>query len=69
MKNSHNPDYSKNKTVDVILKGFGPVMPQNHYQHNHNLTPAGSDNPGMVFMPRSGKDRPTPHKKTNECDH
>ena len=63
----HNPDYAKNKTADVIAKS-NPI-PQEHWEYNRNLTPAGNDHGGDAFLPRSGKSRPTPHKKTNECDH
>lgn len=68
-KKHHAPDYSKNKTADVIPKGWGPSMPNEQWQKNLNLTPAGESNAWGAFLPRSGKDRPTPHTKTNECDH
>lgn len=68
-KNQHNPDYAKNKTADVIKHGSGDAVPSKQWQNNRNLTPAGSDRPSEVFLPRAGKDRPTPHVKTNECDH
>jgi len=69
MKRHHNSDYAKNRTADVIPKGFGPVVPQEHYEVNMNLTPAGSNRPDQIFNPRPGKDRPTMYPKTNECDH
>lgn len=68
-KTKHNPDYSKNKTADVIKHGEGRAVPMDFWQINMNLTPSGDDSPWGAFLPRSGKDRPTPHTKTNECDH
>lgn len=65
----HNPDYTKDKTADVIKKGSGPVCSQEHWQINKDLTPKGEDNSWGAFLPRAGKDRPAPHTKTNECDH
>lgn len=68
-KTHHNPDYSKDKTADVIKKGSGPAIPQEHWEVNRDLTPAGQDNSWGAFLPRAGKDRPTPFTPTNECDH
>jgi hypothetical protein len=65
----HNPDYTKNRTADVIKHGEGSAVPNEHWQINKDLTPKGADNAWGAFLPRSGKDRPTPHTKTNECDH
>lgn len=65
----HNPDYAKNKTADVIKHGSHSAIPNNPWEVNRNLTPAGSNNPADVFLPRSPKNRPTAHVKTNECDH
>ena len=65
----NNPDYTKNKTSDVVKHGSGPIWPMHHYEHNQDLTPHGSDHPGHVFLPREGKNRPTTHVKINECDH
>lgn len=65
----HNPDYTKNKTADVIDKGSESPIPQEHYETNRDLTPKGESNGWGAFLPRAGKDRPTPHVKTNECDH
>lgn len=65
----HNPDYLKNVTADVIKHGDGNVVPNEHWQVDRDLTPAGADNSWGAFLPRSGKSRPTPHTKTNECDH
>lgn len=68
-KTHHAPDYSKDKTADVIKHGSGRAVPNEHWQINMNLTPAGSDTAAGAFLPRPGKDRPTCHKKTNQCDH
>lgn len=68
-KTKHNPDYTKNKTADVIKHGSGPADPSKQWEMNRDLTPKGADNAWGAFLPRSGKDRPTPHTKTNECDH
>lgn len=65
----HNPDYAKDKTADVIKHGSGRAVPNDHWEMNRDLTPKGSDNSWGAFLPRPGKDRPTPHTKTNECDH
>ena len=68
-KTHHNPDYAKNKTADVIYKGSGHVVPQDHWEVNRDITPAGNDTPWGFILPRCGKDIPTPHTKINECDH
>ncbi len=68
-KKNHAPDYAKNKTADVIMKGWSSAIPNEFWQVNRNLTPAGESNAWGAFLPRAGKDRPTPHTKTNECDH
>ena len=65
----HNPDYEKNRTADVINRGNAPTVSNDQWQINRDLTPKGADNSWGAFLPRSGKDRPTPHTKTNECDH
>lgn len=65
----HNPDYAKNKTANVIRKDSGPILPQEHWEMNRNITPAGDSSGWGAFLPRPGKDRPTPHVKINECDH
>ena len=65
----HNPDYEKNKTANVIKQGSGRAVPNEQWQMNKDLTPKGADNSWGAFLPRAGKDRPTPHTKTNECDH
>lgn len=68
-KVKHNQDYLKNITADVIKHGEDHVIPQSHWEINRNLTPSGNDSAQGAFLPRSGKDRPTTHVKTNECDH
>lgn len=68
-KKHHAPDYAKDKTADVIKKGWGPAVPNVQWQINLDLTPSGEDNGWGAFLPREGKNRPTPHTKTNECDH
>jgi hypothetical protein len=65
----HNPDYTKDKTADVVKKGSGPAVPQDHWQVNKDLTPSGKPDGWGAFLPMRAKDRPTPHTKTNECDH
>lgn len=68
-KNKHNPDYTKDRTADVVKKGNGRAVANEHWEVNKNLTPKGADSAWGAFLPISGKDRPTPHTKTNECDH
>ena len=68
-KTKHNPDYLKNTTADVIKHGDGPTVPNTQWQINRDLTPAGDNSGWGAFLPRPGRDRPTPHTKINECDH
>ncbi len=68
-KVKHNPDYIKNKTADVIKHGSGRAVPNEQWEMNRDLTPKGDNSAWGAFLPRPGKDRPTPHTKTNECDH
>jgi len=69
-KNHHAPDYSKNKDADVIKKGNGRAIPNEQWEINLDITPAGIPNdPAGAFLPMSGKNRPVPHVKINECDH
>jgi len=65
----HAPDYAKNKDADLIPKGSGRAVPNEHWQMNLNLTPDGRPDPRNCFNPMRPKDRPTMHVKTNECDH
>ncbi len=65
----HAPDYEKNITADVIKHGDGRAVPNEQWQINRDITPAGDSTGRGAFLPRAGKDRPTPHTKTNECDH
>jgi hypothetical protein len=67
--NKHNPDYIKNRTADVVKHGDGRAVPNEHWEVNRDLTPAGESDGWGAFLPRQGKNRPTPHTKTNECDH
>lgn len=39
------------------------------WEVNRDLTPKGDDGGRGAFLPRPGKERPTSHTKTNECDH
>jgi hypothetical protein len=68
-KTKHNPDYTKNVTADVIKHGDGRAVPNEEWCKNVDITPAGNNTGWGAFLPRSGKDRPTPHTKLNECDH
>jgi len=68
-KKHHAPDYAKNTTADVIKKGWDAAVPNHHWEVNRDLMPPGADNAWGAFLPREGKKRPTPHTKTNECDH
>lgn len=68
-KTKHNPDYEKNRTADVIKHGSGRAIPNEHWQINTNITPAGLPNGWGAFLPQAGKDRPQPYTKINECDH
>ena len=68
-KTHHNPDYAKDKTADVIKKGSGRAVPNEHWQKNMNLTPDGSPTAAGAFLPMTGKTRPATHTKTNECDY
>jgi hypothetical protein len=68
-KKHHAPDYAKNKTADVIRKDWDRAVPNGQWQINMDLTPKGASDGWGAFLPRAGKDRPTPHTKTNECDH
>jgi len=69
-KKHHAPDYAKDKTADVIPKGWGRAVPNEQWERNYDLTPAGIPNdPAGAFLPMSGSKRPQPHKKINECDH
>lgn len=68
-KKNHNLDYAKDKTADVIMHGSGLAVPNKQWQKNLDLTPQGSDDPKQAFNPRSGKNRPCMHVKTNEYDY
>lgn len=68
-KKHHATDYAKNKTADVTHKDGGSAVPNQQWQINKDITPSGESNAWGAFLPRAGKDRPTPHTKINECDH
>lgn len=67
----HTPDYAKNKTADVIKKGWDPSVPQEHYMKDvgHSVFPRYEDNAKGAFLAGNGRVRPQPHKMINECDH
>lgn len=65
----HNPDYLKNKTADVVKHGDGPAIANQHWEVMKKPTNNRADTPADAFLPKSGKDRPVPHEKVNECDH
>lgn len=68
-KHHHAPDYAKNKTASVIKKDWGPAVPNEQWEMNMDLTPAGESNGWGAFLPRTSKSRPQPHVKVNECDN
>jgi len=69
-KKHHAPDYVKNVDADVIMKGWSDAVPNEHWQVNVDITPAGIRNePAGAFLPQSGTTRPQPHTKLNDCDH
>lgn len=68
----HAPDYSKNKDASVISKGWGQVIPQEHWVKDvsESVFARGYGNdPAGAFLARPARDRAQPHKKINECDH
>lgn len=65
----HAPDYEKNTTADVIKHGSTPTIADEQWEINRDITPHGDNTGWGAFLPRTGKSRPTPHTKTNECDH
>ena len=67
--NKHNPDYLKNRTADVVKHGNGRAVPNEQWELNTDITPPGDNTGWGAFLPRSGKDRPQPTTKINECDH
>ncbi len=70
-KKHHAPDYAKNKTADVIKKGWGPTAPNDHFviDVGSSVFPKYEDNPYGAFLAGNGRVRPQPHKMINECDH
>ena len=51
-KTKHNPDYLKDKTADVIKHGNGRAIPNEQWEKNMDLTPAGSDDGYGAFNPK-----------------
>lgn len=70
-KKHHAPDYAKNRTANVILKGWGPTEPNQHYEIEvgASVFPQYEDNQKGAFLAGNGRVRPQPHVKINECDH
>lgn len=68
-KVKHAVDYMKNRTADVINRTSDPTIMQDHWQVNRNITPEGDNSGWGAFLPRKGRNRPTPHTKLNEVDH
>jgi hypothetical protein len=68
-KNKHNPDYLKNRTADVIKHGDALANPNSQWEMNRDITPEGESDGWGAFLPRAGRNRPTPYTKLNECDH
>lgn len=69
-KKHHAPDYAKDKTADVIKKGWGSAVPDKQWEmHVNTCYPGDRDLPSASFLPQSGTTRAQPHKKINECDH
>lgn len=63
-------DGNRRKTASVTMHGFGQLAPNEQWEVNVDATPAGKDMPSCDnWLPRAGKDRPTPHKKINDQDH
>jgi hypothetical protein len=63
-------DGNTRKTADVTLHNHSNLSPHEQWEVNLDATPAGNLNlPSDSFLPVAGKNRPTPHKKINECDH
>lgn len=58
------------KDADVIMHGSGPANPNEQWEKNVDITPAGNGEwPSASFLPQSGKTRAVPHTKINECDY
>lgn len=70
-KKHHAPDYAKDKDADVIKKGWGPAVPDEHWIKDVGYTvfPKYEDNPAHAFLAANGRNRPQPHVMINECDH
>jgi hypothetical protein len=71
-KAHHAPDYAKDKTADVIKKGSGRAVPNEHWVKDVSdsvFVQGYGNDPAGAFLPRPAKDRAQPHKMINECDH
>lgn len=68
-KMHHAPDYAKDKTADVIMKGNGRAVPNEQWEKNMDLTPEGDDTPLGAFRPRNGRQRSQIYVKTNDMDY
>lgn len=63
-------DGNKRKDASVTLHNLSQLEPNRQWEVNLDATPEGSDFPSCnEWLPRAAKNRPTPHKKINECDH
>lgn len=57
---------------DMHVNYHSGIGKPNYWQMDvsKSVFPVGMDDDPMgAFLPRSGKDRPQPHVKINECDH
>lgn len=60
----------KDKNLNVGSSMKKKPINNDHWEMNFNSTPKGSDMPPSdQWLPRPGKERPTPHRKINQCDH
>jgi len=63
-------DGNKRKDASVTMHSHKNLSQNDQWEVNLDATPEGSDRPSCDnWIPRKAKDRPTPHKKINECDH
>ncbi len=63
-------DGNKRKDASVTMHGYSQLAPNQQWEVNINPHFEGADNPSChSWLPRSGTERPQPHKKINECDH
>ena len=69
MTKHHNPDYAKNRSADVIKKGTGRAVPNEHWEMKYTVTPEGNNSAWGAFLPKKGPDSPVPHVKINKYDY